>query len=301
MGTALITGGTSGIGAAYARALAEKGQDLVLVARNGERLESEAAQLRTSYGVQVETLQADLADRTQVQSVAARLESTADPIDMFINNAGFGLHSDLLNVDTSADEEAFDVMGKAVYLLGGAAARAMLARGEGSIIVTASSAAYITTGNYSAIKAWALNYAESLAVQMAGTGVHVTAFCPGWVATEFHARAEIDASKLPPIVWIDVDKAVREALRANSRGRTICVPTLQWKAAVTLGRIVPRAIVHFASSKLVKSRDPKRATARSASSTDSPASSTDSTVKSDDDKDGAAAAGHFHGANAPTP
>ncbi|WOQ17150.1 SDR family oxidoreductase [Raineyella sp. W15-4] len=254
MGTALITGGTSGIGAAYARVLAERGDDLVLVARDHVRLEEEAARLRATYGVRVEVLQADLADRTQVNSVVARLESSVDPITTFINNAGFGLHADLLTSDTESDERAFDVMIRAVYLLGGAAARSMLRRGGGGIVNTSSSAAFITTGNYSAVKAWVLIYTEALATQLHGSRVHVTAFCPGWVHTEFHQRAEIDSSKLPSIVWIDADAAVREALDAVRKGRVICVPTPQWKVAVGLARIAPRGAIRWLSGKLVSSR-----------------------------------------------
>ncbi|QGF23220.1 SDR family NAD(P)-dependent oxidoreductase [Raineyella fluvialis] len=255
MGTALITGGTSGIGAAYARALAERGDDLVLVARDHARLEDVAARLRSAHGVEVEILQADLADRTQVMSVVARLESSVDPITTFINNAGFGLHTDLLTSDTAEDERAFEVMVRAVYLLGGAAARSMLRRGGGEIINTASSAAFITTGNYSAIKSWVLIYSEGLATQLRGSKVHVTAFCPGWIHTEFHERAEIEVSKLPPIVWIDGDKAVREALTDVAKGKVICVPgPIGWKAAVVLARFAPRWMIRWASSKLVKSR-----------------------------------------------
>lgn len=254
MGTALITGGTSGIGAAYARALAERGDDLVLVARDRDRLEREADDLRAGYGVRVEVLSADLAVREEVTRVMERLESTTEPVTTLVNNAGFGLHSDLLTSDTAADERAFDVMCRAVFLLGGAAARAMAARGSGEILNTSSSAAFITTGNYSAIKAWVLVYTEGLATQLHGTGVHVTAFCPGWVHTEFHDRAGIDASKLPPAVWIDADQAVREALAYAARGRVICVPAPQWKVAVAVARLVPRSLLRWGSSKLVRSR-----------------------------------------------
>lgn len=254
MGTALITGGTSGIGRAYAKALAERGDALVLVARDPDRLESEAAGIRSTYGVEVEVLQADLADRTQVQSVVARLESTVDPITTLINNAGFGLHTDLLTSDTESNERAFDVMVRAVFLLGGAAARTMQRHGSGEIINTSSASAFITQGNYSAIKAWVLNYSESLATQLHGTDVHVTAFCPGWVHTEFHERAAIDSSKLPPIVWIDVDRAVREALDYVAKGRVICVPSPQWKLAVGIARHLPRPVIRWVSSKLISSR-----------------------------------------------
>ncbi len=256
MGTALITGGTSGIGAAYARVLAERGDDLVLVARNRERLDREAAALRSRYGARVDVLPADLAVRSEVTRVMERLESATEPIDTFVNNAGFGLHADLLTTDTTENERAFDVMCRAVYLLGGAAARAMLARGRGEILNTSSSSAFITNGNYSAIKAWVLVYSEALATQLHGTDVHVTAFCPGWIHTEFHDRAGIDASKLPPMVWIDADRSVREALSYVARGKVVCVPSPQWKVAIAISRVLPRATIRWISGKLSRSRGP---------------------------------------------
>ncbi len=186
MATALVTGGTSGIGAEFARSLAARGFDLVLVARDRARLESIAAELHAALGIQVEVLQADLAVRSEVQRVADRLTDAARPIEFLVNNAGFGVHSSLLSEDTSAHEHALDVMVRAVLILGGAAARAMRARGHGSILNVSSVAAFMTMGSYSAIKGWVASYSEGLAVELRGSGVTVTALCPGWVRTEFH-------------------------------------------------------------------------------------------------------------------
>src|SRR5690606_16390828 len=178
MARALITGGTSGIGAAFARALAARGEDLVLVARNEERLKQTAADLTERYGVAVEVLPADLAVRDDVTRVAERLTTDTEPVDLLVNNAGFGIHTKLTAADLSPHEHAIDVMCRAVLLLGGAAGRAMAERGHGRIVNVSSTAGFVLLGNYSAIKAWVTTYSESLAVELAGTGVTVTALCP---------------------------------------------------------------------------------------------------------------------------
>lgn len=254
MATALVTGATAGIGAAFARALAERGDDLVLVARNVERLEATAAELR-AHGVRVEVLPADLADREQVLQVAARLADAERPVDLLVNNAGFGLTANLLAVDTGEHELALDVMCRAVLVLGGAAGRAMRARGHGRIINVASLSAWITQGNYSAVKAWAKVYSEGLATELRGTGVTVTALCPGWVRTEFHDRAGIRTSAIPDWVWVDADRVAREALGHAERGRVISVPTKRWQVARFAMQVAPRPLVRAASRMLNKSRD----------------------------------------------
>ena len=170
MPTSLVTGGTSGIGAAFARQLAARGDDLVLVARDEARLESSAAALRETYGVTVEVLPADLGDRDQVLRVAARLTDPARPVDLLVNNAGFGVHHRLTDPDPTPHEHAIDVMVVAVLLLGGAAGRAMRERGHGAIVNVASTAGFMAMGSYSAIKAWAMTYSESLANELAAPG-----------------------------------------------------------------------------------------------------------------------------------
>src|SRR5687767_4203635 len=138
MATALITGGTSGIGAAFARALAAHGDDLVLVARDADRLSEMATDLKDRYAVNVETISADLAVRDEVVGIAERLTSAERPIDMLISNAGFGIRAKLTDADTSPHEHAIDVMIRAVLILGAAAGRTMRQRGSGTIINVSS-------------------------------------------------------------------------------------------------------------------------------------------------------------------
>ncbi len=254
MSLALITGGTSGIGAAYARALAARGDDLVLVARDEQRLLETAKTLSEKYGVTIETLSADLSVREEVDRVAARLEATDRPIDLFINNAGFGIHTKLLNPDTSVHERAIAVMCTAVLILGGAAGRAMKARGSGRIANTSSISGWISQGNYSAIKAWVTAYSESLRNELHGHGVTVTAVCPGWVKTEFHERAGIRAN-LPEWVWIDADRLAVESLSDIDKGKAFSIPTKRWKIAKAVVRFAPRPAVRWMSRALTRSRD----------------------------------------------
>lgn len=255
MASALITGGTSGIGHAFARELARRGTNLVLVARDEARLESVAAELRAKHGIDVEVLPADLSLRADMDKVADRIEDASRPVDILINNAGFGLHSTLLNKEENdVHERALDVMCLAVLILGGAAGRAMKARGHGQIITVASSSSAIYTGNYSAIKAWARVYSNGLALELRGTGVTATALLPGWVRTEFHDRAGINASKIPNFVWINPDKLVREALDDSAKGKIESVPDWKWKVAMFVGDHGPRALTRWFSRLLTASR-----------------------------------------------
>ncbi|OYN90358.1 short-chain dehydrogenase [Parenemella sanctibonifatiensis] len=260
MGRALVTGATAGIGAEFCRQLAIAGTHLVMVARDEARLTARAEELRREHGVEVEVLRADLADRDDLLRVAERCESADAPIDLLVNNAGFGLHAKLLDKDFTIQERALDVMCLAVHVLASAAGRQMVSRGRGAILNVASSSAYITTGNYSAVKAWCLVYTEGLSVELHGTGVTATALCPGWVHTEFHERANITAGPIPEPVWIPVDRLVREALADTARGKVISVPTKRWRFAVELGRHVPRGTVRFFSRLLSGSRKKAQST-----------------------------------------
>lgn len=254
MTTALVTGGTAGIGAAFARALAERGHDLVLVARDAERLASAAAELGERYGVAVETLRADLAVDSDVAAVADRLADAERPVDILVNNAGYGLHVKLLDDDLDAHRRAIDVMCLAVLALGGAAGRAMKARGHGLIINVASLAAYISQGAYSPIKAWVLAYSEGLANELHGSGVQVTVVNPGWVRTEFHERAGIKTSSIPDFIWVESDRVARETLADADKKRVISVPTKRWKLQKALARHAPRSAIRWASRMLSRSR-----------------------------------------------
>lgn len=258
MHRALITGGTSGIGAAFARAFAARGTALVLVARDPQRLEETAATIRREHGVEVETLAADLSDRAEQQRVADRLESATDPVDVLVNNAGFSVRASLLDADISQHDLGFEVMIRAVLKLGGAAGRGMAARGRGWIINVGSVSALVTQNNYSAIKAWVGNYSESLGVQLAGTGVNVTALMPGWVRTEFHERAGIKGSSIPGPLWLDADFLVEQCLRDVARGKPVSVPSLRWKLIAAALRTTPRGVVARLSALLSHRRNRER-------------------------------------------
>ena len=255
MARALITGATAGIGNAFASELAARGYDLVLVARDLERLDAVAAELQQVHGIDAEVLRADLSVRDQVLAVAERLEDPERPVDLLVNNAGFGLHASLLDASKlDLHEQALDVMCLAMLILGGAAARAMKARGRGRIINVASTSGAIFTGNYSAIKAWARTWSTGLALELRGTGVTVTTLLPGWVRTEFHQRAGIKAHNLPDVVWIDADRLVKECLADAARGRLESVPTLKWKIALFIADHGPRGFIRWFSRKLSASR-----------------------------------------------
>jgi short-subunit dehydrogenase len=255
MATALVTGGTSGIGAEFARALAAGGYDIVLVARDAERLKAMATELHAASGMDVEVLQADLSDRAEVQKVVERLTDENRPVEFLVNNAGFGVHSSLLSEDTTAHEHALDVMVRAVLVLGGAAGRAMRSRGRGSILNVASVAGHLTMGSYSAVKAWVASYSEGLAVELRGSGVTVTALSPGWVRTEFHTRAGIRTGSIPSIMWIDAESLVRTALRDVGRGKVISIPSVRYRAVTWFVRHAPRRVVRAISGAISSSRN----------------------------------------------
>ncbi|MFT4110818.1 SDR family NAD(P)-dependent oxidoreductase [Propionicimonas sp.] len=251
----LVTGATSGLGAAFARALAAQGSDLVIVARDAGRLAAAAAELGAAHGVEVDVLRADLSVEADLQTVAAALESTERPVDLLVNNAGFGIHTRLTDFDVAVHRHAIDVMCVAVLVLGGAAGRAMRARGHGRIVNISSLASWTTQGHYSAVKAWVRSYSESLSNELHGTGVTVTAACPGWVRTEFHQRAGIRTSALPDWIWQDADPVAAQILADAERGRVLSVPGVQWKITRAVLKVAPASAVRAISRALVRSRD----------------------------------------------
>lgn len=254
MGTALVTGGSVGIGYAFARQLAQRGHRLVLVARDVDRLEQVAAELRAAHGVEVEVLAADLADRADVERVAARVAEADRPVDVLVNNAGFGLRRSFRGSDVADQERMLDVLCRAVLVLSHAAARAMTARGQGTVINVSSLAGFAAMGTYSAAKAWVTTFSEALAGELAGTGVTVTALCPGFVRTEFHQRAELNMSALPERLWLDADDLVEACLDDVARGRVISVPSARYKLTSFVARYAPRPLVRRVSGGLRKRR-----------------------------------------------
>lgn len=243
MGTALITGATSGIGLELAWQLATAGHRIVLVARDEERLETTARHLHAVTGSEVEVLAADLALVKGRKAVIERIEQEEYPVGLLVNNAGFGLGQAVVGGSMRREEQAIDVMIRAVLMLSKAAAEAMVPRGRGAILNVSSIAAQTAMGSYSAHKAWVRTFSEALASELAGTGVTVTALCPGLVRTGFHDAAGIDASVWPSVGWIDVEQVATEALQAVRRGQVLCTPSWRYKLLTAGLRAAPRALV----------------------------------------------------------
>src|SRR5665811_999323 len=205
MRTALVTGATSGIGHAFCRELAERGNNLVIVARHRARLENVSDELRARHSVNVEILAADLSKRTQLRRVADRVADREHPIDLLVNNAGFGTSRSFVKGDVADEEAMLDVLCRAVLVLSHAGALSMKERGRGHIINVSSVAGFVPTSTYGAAKAWVTAFTESLAHELSGSGVSATALCPGFTHTEFHERAEIDVSRLPKAMWLEAE------------------------------------------------------------------------------------------------
>jgi short-subunit dehydrogenase len=242
--TALVTGGTSGIGAAFARQLAAEGYDLVLVARDVDRLEGTAVTLRSTYGVAVEVLPADLATDAGTETVRMRLSDVDRPVELLVNNAGIGMSGRFWETPLTDQERMFHLNCTAVLRLSHAALAAMVPRGHGDVIVVSSVSGFAPTvrGSYGASKAWATAFAESLSGQLAGTGVHASAVAPGFVRTEFHGRAGLDMSRLPGFMWLDAEDVAATALRDHRAGKVLSVPGRQYKAIVAASRLVPPSV-----------------------------------------------------------
>jgi uncharacterized protein len=246
---ALITGPTSGLGAGFARRYAMDGHDLVLVARDVERLERLAAELHDEVGANVEVLPADLALPADRAKVADRL---AAGVRILVNNAGFGTSGEFWTADFEVLQCQLDVNVTAVMQLTHAALPPMLAAGAGTVINVASVAGLLPGrgSTYSASKAWVIAFSEGLANGLGGTGVGVHALCPGFIHTEFHERAGIDMANTPSILWLEVEDVVRETMAGVAKNKVVIVPGLQYKALTTGGRMVPRNLVR-AMTKIV--------------------------------------------------
>ncbi|MEQ6902693.1 SDR family oxidoreductase [Nocardioides sp. YIM 152588] len=244
MSTSLITGATAGIGHEFAVQLAARGDDLVLVARDVARLESVAADLRTAYGVQVEVLPADLADPEKLATVAARLADRERPVDLLVNNAGFGLKKNFLDNPVEVEQAQQDVLVRAVLQLSHAALGGMVERGRGGIINVSSVASFLPRGTYSAAKAWVNSFGSWANLEYGPRGVNVMTLCPGFVKTEFHERLGVDRDKsAPKVLWLEPDRLVREALEDFDRGRSMSIPSKRYKALVAVTRAVPRSVL----------------------------------------------------------
>ena len=238
---ALVTGATVGIGESFARLLASKNYNIVLVARDLPRLNERATGLATTYGVQTRVIQADLS--TDIGCATVEQYIAENEIDVLINNAGFGINK-AFTVSELKDEQAlFDVLVRTPMRLMHVALPGMKVREKGVIVNISSVASFITGGSYSAAKSYLTVLSESLHTELAGTKIHVSALCPGFTRTEFHQRGRMSMKGLPSFMWLNADKLVAKAWSDALKGRAISVPGWQYKVLTFVIGIAPRSLV----------------------------------------------------------
>ncbi len=251
--TACITGATSGIGLAFAEELASEGSDLVIVARGTDRLKALAERLAAEHGIAVEVLPADLATDAGCSAVMDRLADESRPIDVLVNNAGFGVNQDFVTGSLAAEERLLDVLVRATMRLTHAVLPGMVRRGHGRVVNVSSVAGWLPMGTYSAAKSWVTVFSEGLGAELSGTGVTATAVCPGLTHTEFHERADMDIAAFPEWAWLDSRRVAREGLRAARAGRPVSVPSTRYSTLAVVAQLTPRPLLRFASTMVSRS------------------------------------------------
>jgi len=243
MATALITGATAGIGAAYAKHLAKDGYDLVLVARDKQRLGSTAKSLSKEFGVKTEILVADLTKSAQLAKVEKRLANKLKPIEVLVNNAGFGINKSFLESARDVEQELLDVLVTAPMRLTHSVLPIMKERNLGTIVNVSSVASWIAGGTYSAAKSYLTVFTESLHTELRGTKVNISALCPGFTRTEFHQRGRMKMAGLPNFMWLSAEKVVSHSWKAAKSGKAIVVPGWQYLILSSISRFGPRPMV----------------------------------------------------------
>jgi uncharacterized protein len=240
---ALVTGATAGIGHEFAQQLAGQGFDLVLVARNTERLHEVAWQLKQDFDAEAEVISADLSERDQLAHVEDRLADEDRPIEVLINNAGFGLKGRFLDNSIEQEQAHLDVLVVAVMRLSHAALGPMVARGHGAVINVSSVAGFLPRGTYSAAKAYVTKFSEWAHNEYGPRGVQVMALCPGFIRTEFHERMQVGRDSVPSFLWLDAADLVASALVDLDAGKAISVPSFRYKAIVIGAKYLPSGLL----------------------------------------------------------
>ncbi|WJK08326.1 SDR family NAD(P)-dependent oxidoreductase [Pseudomonas fluorescens] len=257
-GTALVTGASSGIGAVYAERLVARGFDLLLVARDQERLESAARKLRDAHGVQVEVLKADLTQKDEVLKLEQRLRSDSS-ISLLVNNAGVAVNGLLANADLDELEKLIQLNVTTLTRLASAAAAAFTSAGRGTIINIASVVALFPerfNATYSASKAYVLSLTQSLNTELEGTGVKVQAVLPGVTRTEIWERSGFDASGIPAEMVMEAGEMVDAALSGLDQGELVTIPSLpdagEWQAFVAARHVMAPNLSHSSAASRYK-------------------------------------------------
>jgi uncharacterized protein len=240
---ALITGASSGIGAAFARRLARDGYDLVLLGRDGDRLAATAERLVPA--VKTSVLVADLATDDGIAAAAER----AGGVDLLVNNAGFGNPAPFTQASLNDELRMLKVHCEAVLRLTRAAIEGMTGREappgrRRGVINVSSVSAFTGRGSYGATKAWEVSFSLGVAADLSSAGrhEHVMALCPGFTRTEFHQRAGMNVSDVPRFMWLNADRVASAALRDFNRGVGVSIPGAQYKVLLALARLAPPAL-----------------------------------------------------------
>ena len=254
--TALVTGASSGIGAAFARALAGRGDDVVLVARSEARLKELATELESEHGVSAEVLDADLESDEGVARVEARLRDAARPIDLLVNNAGFGTAGAFHELPVEGEVAEIRLNVVALVRLAHAALGPMVERGHGGVINVSSVGAYQPTPNsatYAATKAFVSSFTNAIHEELNGTGVKAMVLAPGFTRTEFHVRAEIEnTDSMPGFLWQTADEVAKAALKSYDRGRAVCVPGAMNTVAAAFSGSMPAGVTRKIAGMVTK-------------------------------------------------
>jgi hypothetical protein len=238
---ALVTGATAGIGESFARLLASKGFNIVLVARDEARLHERAAALQEKYGIETFVLVADLV--TDTGSLAVENYLNQIEVEVLINNAGFGINKSFSQSDLVAEQQLLDVLVRTPMRLMHVVIPQMKARNSGTIINVSSVASFIAGGSYSAAKSYLTVLSESLHTELRGTSVKISALCPGFTRTEFHQRGRMKMKGLPDFMWLTSDRLVADAWSDAQSGKAISVPGWQYKILIGLISLTPRSAV----------------------------------------------------------
>jgi len=248
--TALVTGASAGLGAAFARVFAANGFDLVLTARREDRLRALADELATRHQVTARVVTADLADPEAPGRLMDSLASDDVAIDALVNNAGYGLPGKYVNTTWEEQARFLQIMVTACAELVHRLLPGMVARKYGRIINVSSVAGLVpgTPGHtlYAASKAFLIRFSQSLALENARGGVHVTAVCPGFTHTEFHdanGTRDMMSRNIPAYMWLDADDVARHGFDAVMAGRPMAVKGAVYKAVVLLARYLPESVM----------------------------------------------------------
>jgi short-subunit dehydrogenase len=240
--SALVTGASSGIGAEMASQLGSAGVPTVVVARRGDRLRVLADRFEN-----FEVLKADLTTPTGRGSVAERITAVDDPIDLVVNNAGFGTSGVFHEIDGDRLLDEVELNVKALTVLSHAAMAAMVLRGRGYLLNVSSVAGFRASpglGVYAATKAYVTSLTEAIHEEVRGTGVHVTALCPGLTRTEFQDESNTAGliERIPGFMWTTAEQVARVGLEDVARNRAISVPGASYTSAVVATGLTPRAV-----------------------------------------------------------